>query len=200
VFPIRRASEMSANRAAFLDSWLAAKPHLARRFASATHASAVVATGPFASRARRATAAGVALVGDAADFYDPFTGEGIYSALRGGELLADAIVEALAAPAQESEAFGAYDRARKREFGAKWWVETLIAVGVALPPVANRAARALRRDPRLANLLVGVTGDFVPARRVLRPDYLAQLLVLPLSSQPALSDLEASAPPSAACP
>ena len=63
----------------------------------ATRVSPVVATGPFASHARRAWAPGVALVGDAADFFDPFTGEGIYSALRGGEMLADAVQSALAA-------------------------------------------------------------------------------------------------------
>src|SRR3712207_8668308 len=35
---------------------------------------------------------GAALVGDAADFFDPFTGEGIYAALRGGELLGEQVV------------------------------------------------------------------------------------------------------------
>ncbi|HMC56415.1 MAG TPA: geranylgeranyl reductase family protein [Gemmatimonadaceae bacterium] len=185
VFPVARATEISIDRTAFLDRWLASRPHLRSRFAGAVHASPVVATGPFASRARRASHPGAVLVGDAADFYDPFTGEGIYSALRGGELAADVIAQALADSRQERDVFDAYDGTRKREFGAKWWVETLIACGVALPPVANRAARALRSDPRLADLLVGVTGDFVPARRVLRPDYLAALLLLPLSSRQA---------------
>ena len=38
---------------------------------------------------------GVALVGDAAGFYDPFTGEGLYTALRGAELLAEVAHDAL---------------------------------------------------------------------------------------------------------
>jgi flavin-dependent dehydrogenase len=38
---------------------------------------------------------GAALVGDAAGFYDPFTGEGVTLALRSAELAADAIDAAL---------------------------------------------------------------------------------------------------------
>ena len=58
----------------------------------------VLATGPFAAWSGRVTVDGAALVGDAADFFDPFTGEGIYSALRGAELLAEAAVVALGRP------------------------------------------------------------------------------------------------------
>src|ERR1051326_6157298 len=97
VVPASRAREFSEDRAAFLDRWLLARPHLAPRFARAERVSPVVATGPFASHARRAWSPGAALVGDAADFFDPFTGEGIYAALRGGELLADALELALRA-------------------------------------------------------------------------------------------------------
>ena len=48
----------------------------------------VLVTGPFAVRARHATMPGALLVGDAADFFDPFTGEGICAALVGAELVA----------------------------------------------------------------------------------------------------------------
>jgi flavin-dependent dehydrogenase len=179
VFPVARAREMSRDRAGFLDAWLSSKPHLRERFATATHEGEVSAVGPFASRARRATHPGALLVGDAADFYDPFTGEGIYAALRGGELAAAAVAPALEQPSHEREALREYDRSRKREFGAKWHVERLIACGVALPAIANRAVHALGADKSLADLLVGVTGDFVPARKVLSLDYLARLFVLP---------------------
>ena len=51
--------------------------------------------GPAGLSRGRAPRGGVALVGDAAGFYDPFTGEGLYTALRGAELLAEVAHDAL---------------------------------------------------------------------------------------------------------
>jgi flavin-dependent dehydrogenase len=174
VVPAARATEISGDRGAFLDGWLRARPQLAPRFARAERVTPVVATGPFASHARRAWAPGVALVGDAADFFDPFTGEGIYSALRGGELLAEAVRAALAAPSPRAadRAFAAYDSARKKEFRGKWIVERVIGAVVGSAPLINRAARSLSVRKDLADLLIGVTGDFVPASEVVRLSYL----------------------------
>src|SRR5439155_2805923 len=159
---------MASGREQFLDAWLTARPQLAERFIGATRVSPVVATGPFASRARRAWAPGAALVGDAADFFDPFTGEGIYAALRGGEMLAPFITDALGAEssAAAQAPLVAYDAARRREFGGKWIVEWLIGAVVGSPQLMNRCARVLAARKDMADLLVGVTGDFVPARAV----------------------------------
>ena len=183
VVPARRAKGFAGGRDAFLDAWLAARPQLARRFASAERVTPVVATGPFASRARRAWAPGAALVGDAADFFDPFTGEGIYAALRGGELLAPYVVASLGAASAEARdrPLAAYDAARRREFGGKWIVEWMIGAVVGSPRLMNRAARVLAARKDMADLLVGVTGDFVPAAAVLNARYLLSLFVLPLS-------------------
>jgi menaquinone-9 beta-reductase len=174
VVPAGRSREIAGDRAAFLEAWLNARPHLAPRFARATRATPVVATGPFASHARRAWAPGVALVGDAADFFDPFTGEGIYAALRGGELLADWTREALGARTEidACRALAAYDAARRREFGGKWIVERFIGAVVGAVPLINRAARGLSARKDLADILIGVTGNFIPPREVIRVGYL----------------------------
>jgi 2-polyprenyl-6-methoxyphenol hydroxylase-like FAD-dependent oxidoreductase len=118
----------------------------------------------------RAWAPGAALVGDAADFFDPFTGEGIYSALRGGELLG--ALRRRGGPrapgrprARRRRALAEYERARRRAFRGKWWVERCIALSVARPALMNRAARVLSRHGDMADLLVGVAGDFVPPPR-----------------------------------
>ena len=181
VVPSKRAREFAAGREAFLDRWLAERPQLAGRFAGATRASPVIATGPFASRARHAWHPGAALVGDAADFFDPFTGEGIYAALRGGEMLAPFVLDALGAETADAadRDLAAYDRKRRREFGGKWIVEWIIGAVVASPRLTNRAARVLAARKDMADLLVGVTGDFVPASAVLNARYILSLFLLP---------------------
>ena len=179
VVPRARAREASGDPAGFVDAWIRRRRHVAPRFAKAVRVTPVLATGPFASAARRAWAPGAALVGDAADFFDPFTGEGIYAALRGAELLVPRIIDALSAtaPADGDASLGAYDRARIGEFRGKWAVERMIGVAVTFPAVMNVAARSLALRPQMAHTIVGVTGDFVPAREVLRPSFLLRLLV-----------------------
>ena len=59
-------------------------------------------------------------------------------------------------------------------------VERLVGLAVAVPPLMNRAALGLARRKDLADLLVGVAGDFVPPREVLRPGYVARLVAAAL--------------------
>jgi geranylgeranyl reductase family protein len=178
VVPSRAALLIRGDPAAFLNAWVTRRPHLAPRFADAVRVSDVRATGPFAQHARRAWTPGAALVGDAADFFDPFTGEGIYAALRGGELLLPYAIEAArASTARKADiALEAYERCRRHEFTGKWIVERIVGAATAYPAVMNRAARTLARRRDMADLFVGVTGDFVPPREVLRPSYLFRLL------------------------
>lgn len=67
----------------------------------------------------RATGEGWALIGDAAGFADPITGEGIYYALKSADLLADAIIEARMAAASDpyTRAASVYEQSWRKEFG-----------------------------------------------------------------------------------
>jgi len=81
-----------------------------------------------------------------------------------------------AAPTAGADAaLAGYERARRAEFRGKWMVERLIGAAVAVAPAINHFARTLEARKDMADLLVGVTGDFVPAREVLRPGYLLNL-------------------------
>ncbi len=200
VVPARAARGVGAARDEFLTSWVE-RSHLAARFRGATRIAPVRATGPFAAHARAAWAPGAALVGDAADFFDPFTGEGIYAALRGAELLTPYLFEAVRSTASGASdvALAAYDRCRRAEFHGKWLVERAVGAVVGCPPLLNRVARVLAGRRDMADLLVGVTGDFVPPRQVLRVGYLMQLLLpVPLRHEHSMPDAAAgslSAPP-----
>lgn len=178
VVPAPEIAKAHAGAADYLTHWIVSHAHLAVRFRSATRISAVQTTGPFASSARRGWAPGVALVGDAAEFFDPFTGEGIYTALRGGELLAPFVAQSVRAPDAKAadRALAEYATAHAREFSGKRMVERLIGTAVAFPWLFNRMARVLARRREMADLLVGVAGDFVPASEVLRARFLFNLL------------------------
>jgi menaquinone-9 beta-reductase len=154
-------------------------PGLRGRFDPRRMVREVLVTGPFARWSRHAVAdgGGALLVGDAADFFDPFTGQGIYSALRGAELAASVLVPALERSAPLTHAaLAPYAAARRAAFAGKWVLERLIGLGVGWPALTNRVVGRLARRPHLADLVVGATGNLVPARRVLSPGVLAQLL------------------------
>jgi flavin-dependent dehydrogenase len=163
----------------FIDRWIRAHPTLAARFAHAERVTPARATGPFAVHARHAWAPGAALVGDAADFFDPFTGEGMFEALRGGELLGPYLCEALRAssPRVADEALAAYDRSRRHEFAATWRVQKVVALAVAFPPLLNQAAHAATRRRAVSDLLVNVASGFSPASDLMRPAVLRELLL-----------------------
>jgi hypothetical protein len=98
--------------------------------------------------------------------------------MRGGELLMPYAVEVARAKTtrQADIALAAYERCRRHEFTGKWIVERIVGAATAYPALMNRAARTLARRRDMADLFVGVTGDFVPPREVLRPSYLLRLL------------------------
>jgi flavin-dependent dehydrogenase len=129
---------------------------------------ALAALGPLAYRVAPPRHGGVALVGDAAGFYDPFTGEGLFTALRSAELLAGVAQRALAAGDVSRAALRSYGAALRDERRGKERLAAALQLTIAHRRLANLAARVLARRPALLDTLMGVIGDFVPPGCLLR--------------------------------
>lgn len=152
-------------------------PRLAERLGRARLLEPPRAIGPLALDCDAVAAPGAVLVGDAAGFYDPFTGEGITLALRTADLAAREIDKALARPGTGPvPRLAGYERARAAATRDKFRFNRLVQVAVGWPAAANAIARRLARRPDLADRLVGVAGDFLPARTVLGPGFAWSLL------------------------
>jgi menaquinone-9 beta-reductase len=153
-------------------------PGIRERVEAGEVVRSLMATGPFAAWSRRVVTSGALLVGDAADFFDPFTGDGIYSALRGAELVAETVIPALSRPGLiTADRLTQYRRLRRQAFIGKWMVERLIGYAVSFPRLFEHGIARLGRRDGMAHALVGVAGGFVPARTVLNPIFFARMVL-----------------------
>ena len=164
-----RLADRSGDWDAFLAAHLERVPEFAERLTGATRVEPVRGVGPLAWTTTRQAVPGAVLVGDACGYVDPITGEGIWFALRGAELLAESLEAALHAPAQERVALGRYVKMRGRVVGPRLFMARMLQRGLRSEGVARRVFGALAARPGLTDVLVSVTGDYVRPRDLLRP-------------------------------
>jgi flavin-dependent dehydrogenase len=137
----------------------------------------IAGAAPLGGRVTRRAGPGWFLVGDAAGFLDPFTGEGLHRALASTELAASAIEVALGFEGRPAAgAADAYDRAMRRRFASKDAVSWLVQTFLARPALLEYAARRLAARDDVRATMGLVMGDLVPASLGLDPRFLAALL------------------------
>jgi flavin-dependent dehydrogenase len=168
VVPLGHVVPYTTRLDVFFEARVKQLSHLARRVAGACRIAPVVALGPLAYRVTAPRRGGVLLVGDAAGFYDPFTGEGIFSALRGAELAAEVAAPALARGDLSAGALHAYERARGDAFRAKARLTRVIQGVIGHRWTTDLVAALLARRPDLLDVVLGVIGDYVPPGALLR--------------------------------
>lgn len=158
------------------ETLLASFPGLAERASQAERVSQIRGVGPLAHRVTRVAGDGFLLVGDAAGFFDPFTGEGIYDALRGGELAAATAGQALRTGDVSASGLASYQQARRDAFAANRRAAWLMQFFLRYPSLLSYTARRISRRPRVATAMSGVLGGYGDAGVILTPGFLWQTL------------------------
>jgi len=150
---------------------IAGLPAVASRLRGVNRLTPIRGASPIGHRVRSSAGRGWMLIGDAAGFIDPFTGEGIYRALRSARAAAEALADGL-----DDGAAGRYRAARQQAFAAKDALTWTIQGMLAAQPVMGYALRRLAARPRLAERLGSALGDLRPASDAVSPLFLAQVL------------------------
>jgi geranylgeranyl reductase family protein len=148
---------------------LAGLPEVAARLRASRRIGPIRGTAPIAHRVATTAGAGWLLVGDAAGFVDPFTGEGIHRALRSGRAAATAILAG-------GDVAAAYRAERRRAFAAKSALTWMIQGFLAAPPLLEHAVARLSTRPAVARRLGSALGDCRPATDALSPRALFEVL------------------------
>jgi len=131
------------------------------------------AAGTLEHRPARVSGTGYLLVGDAAGFIDPLSGEGLHRALVSSEMAGEAIQRALAG---DRRAIEDYDRHLRSRFLAKDFVSWVLQVFIAQPALLDYALSRLSRRARQRKTLTLVLTDQIRATRALDPRFMLKLL------------------------
>jgi flavin-dependent dehydrogenase len=91
-------------------------------------------------------------IGDAARVVEPFTGEGIYYALRSGELAAAAIAKVIGGKGR-GFALREFARASAEMYWGRLWINRLARAAVLSPRIGSLFVRAARINPSILKLL-----------------------------------------------
>jgi menaquinone-9 beta-reductase len=148
-------------------------PSSAHRWRDSLLSDQVCVALPLATRVSRPAGPGFLLVGDAAGFLDPLSGEGIHRALVSADIAAGAIIQARnGGPA----AYEQYARRMHARFAAKDVLSWLLQLFLARPELADFALRRMATRDAISATFGGVLTDQLPASRALGPRFLAGLL------------------------
>jgi geranylgeranyl reductase family protein len=93
-------------------------------------------------------------IGDAARVVEPLTGEGIYYALRSGELAANAITKVIRGEDRQS-ALREFARAHRAMYRGRLWINRVARAAVLSPKIASGLLPIAKINPAVLQLLTG---------------------------------------------
>jgi menaquinone-9 beta-reductase len=135
-----------------------------------------MASGPFDKPVRFVAGPGFALIGDAAGYFDPFTGQGVTHALQDAFALAHAAMPNLSRTHGAHSSLAAYEADHDRRSRHAHSLQRTVDAALRYAPVAGLALRMLRRSPTARNALIAATADLLPPSALLSPRLLARSL------------------------
>ena len=154
---VNACAMVRSDAATTLEEVLAQHPRLAERSRSWEPVMEPVATSPLIFRKPVARQGTILLAGDAAGFVDPFVGDGISLALRGGALAADSLAPFWSGQVPLEEAARGYERAYRRELAPVFRAASHLRRLVGLPRVLRAPILRLLNSPATARYLVRKT-------------------------------------------
>ncbi|HEX2167188.1 MAG TPA: NAD(P)/FAD-dependent oxidoreductase [Longimicrobiales bacterium] len=179
----RFGRDVARDARAFAQCAIDSLPLLRNRVPAAALHQTPLASGPFDQPVRRVAFDGAVLVGDAAGYYDPFTGQGVYQSLASAELLAPVVAASLRRRDVRAEAFRDYAAGRAALMRWPRLVQYGVETVLRRTASANRAIARIRRAPAFGSAIVSVTGDIAPVRALIAPRALFSLLLPPSHSE-----------------
>jgi menaquinone-9 beta-reductase len=161
--------DRDGSAASRFEAAIAGIPAVAGRLASSARLTPIRGAAPIGHRVSATAGSGWLLIGDAAGFVDPFTGEGIHRALRSARAAGDAILAG-------GDVTAAYRAERRRAFAAKAALSWLVQSFLVAPPLLEHVVARLSERPAAALRIGSALGDCRPATDALSPAALLEVL------------------------
>lgn len=144
-----------------LNTYLLKSRHLSARFPVFENESQIKATFPIQHRTKSIIPSqNVALIGDAAGFVDPLTGEGMYNALLSAQILADEMIQGFKGTVFiKPEAFKKYRYRYMKVLNHKIMLNRLFQKLISHPHWVEWVARFLLKRRSRADAFIGIIGN-----------------------------------------
>lgn len=170
-----RVGELGGDPAGFFQREIRRFPDLARQIEGGR--PTVQTVGPLTWTTRRQSVPGCLLLGDAAGYYDPFTGQGVTFALLTAQLAAEAAAAALAEDDTSGPRLAEYARRRAALLEPRILVQKAIQQVIERPRLFQHILTRLIARPDVARTLIGVAADVLPPARAFSPLFLSRLVL-----------------------
>jgi menaquinone-9 beta-reductase len=144
-----------------LNAYLSQSSQLSKRFHIFENEAQVKATFPIQHRTKTIIPSqNVALIGDAAGFVDPLTGEGMYNALLSSQILADEIIKDLKTSLfVQQKTFARYKYQYSKVLNHKIMLNRFFQIIIRRPKLVEGIARFLLKRQSRADAFIGIIGN-----------------------------------------